>query len=61
MEWNSLNTNAKSLDVVIFIIGCVVSFFVSAPWYVCGMVAINIYNALMSALGVIPMIAFFFK
>lgn len=59
MEWKSLNENAKILDIIIFIIGCVVSVFIHVPWYVGGMVAINIYSGIITIVGIISMFMFF--
>lgn len=51
LEWKDLNAGAKGLDVVIFVIGCVVALFGKIPFYVGGMVAVNCFSALMSLLG----------
>ena len=60
MEWNSLNTNAKMMDIVIFVIGSIIAIiFTSAPWYVGGMVAVAIYGAIMSMCGLILTLRFF--
>ena len=61
LEWRELNTNAKKLDIVIFVIGCVVAASLTlAPWYVGGMVAIAIYSLIVGAIGMISMLKFFF-
>ena len=51
MEWNSLNPGAKVVDIVIFAIGCIVGCFVKTPFYICGMLAINMYSAITVILG----------
>lgn len=51
LEWKDLNAGAKGLDVVIFVVGCLVSLFIKTPFYIGGMVAINCFSALMSLLG----------
>lgn len=61
IEWKNLNVNAKTLDMIIFVVGCVVSIFISLPWYIGGMVAINIYSAIVTILGIFPILVFFFK
>ena len=48
MQWNELNTNAKISESLIILIGCIVGIFVKTPWYICGMLAITIYNGIMS-------------
>lgn len=51
IEWKNLNAGAKMTDVIIIIIGCIIGLFIKTPWYVCGMIAINIYSAIMNILG----------
>ena len=52
MERKELNRNAKLLDIVILAIGCIVGLFVkSVPFYVMGLIFINIYSLLMGLLG----------
>lgn len=61
MEWRELNANAKKLDIVIFVIGCIVAaIFTPAPWYVGGMVAIAIYSLITGVVGLVSMLKFFF-
>ena len=52
IERESLEKNAKILDIVIFIIGCVVGLFLKTPFYVCGLIAINIYSLLVGILSI---------
>lgn len=60
MEWESLNTNAKIMDIVIFAIGSIVAIiFTSTSWYVGGMVAVAIYSAITSVCGLIFTLRFF--
>ena len=52
MESKELNGNAKMLDIVIIAIGCIVGLFVkSVPFYVMGLIFINVYSLLMGILG----------
>ena len=52
MEKEELNSSAKLLDIVILAIGCIVGLFVkSVPFYVMGLIFINIYSLLMGVLG----------
>ena len=52
MERKSLEKNAKILDIVIFILGCIIGLFLKIPFYVCGLIAINIYSLLVGVLSV---------
>lgn len=52
LERNSLNTNAKILDIVIIVIGCIIGLFSKYSFYVYGMLAINFYSAIMCVLGI---------
>lgn len=59
MEWERLNFNAKIFDIVIFTIGSVIAIiYASAPWYVGGMIAIAIYNLILSVIGIVEMFTF---
>lgn len=55
IEWRNLNAGAKFVDLMLFIIGSVVALFLEKPFYIGGLVAINIYSAIISVLS-IPMI-----
>jgi hypothetical protein len=55
IEWKTLNPGAKVVDLVIFIIGAVIALIVKNPFYIGGMIALNIYSGVM-ALFSIPMI-----
>ncbi|MBR2999630.1 MAG: hypothetical protein IKF39_01415 [Oscillospiraceae bacterium] len=57
MESKKLNQGALALDIIVAIIGCIVGLFIKTPWYVSGMLAINIYSAVISLLGVPSMLA----
>lgn len=62
LEWKNLNINAKKLDLVLFVIGCIVALFIDLPFYVGGMLALNFYSALTTALilpGLIMQVAIF--
>ena len=53
MEKDSLNRNAIMVDILIFGIGCVVGAFVkTVPFYVMGLIFINIYSLLTGLLGI---------
>lgn len=54
IERKKLNAGSKIIDVIIFVIGLVVALFIDEPLYVGGMVALNIYSAIMTAFS-IPM------
>ena len=60
MTSEELNGAAKLLDFIIFGIGCVVAAFIKVPWYVGGMLAINIYSAITILLGIPYTIALLF-
>jgi len=55
IEWKHLNHGSKVIDIVIFIIGAIIALIVKTPFYIGGMIAINIYSGVM-ALFSIPMI-----
>ena len=61
LERKSLNDGAKTLDFIIFGIGCVVALIVKVPFYVGGMVAINCYSALFSVFTLIMYIKIFWR
>ena len=62
MEWKNLNGNAKKLDVVVFAIGCIVGLFVnSLPFYVMGLIFINVYSLIMGLLGIGTIVSAFKK
>lgn len=53
IEWQSLNSNAKKVDVAVFIIGALIAAFATeAPWYVGGMIAIAIYSLIISIFSI---------
>ena len=51
LEWKSLNTGAKCVDVFIFGIGALIALFVKAPFYIGGMIALNCYSAFVSVIS----------
>ena len=55
IEWRNLNTGAKIVDIIIFIIGSIVALFIETPFYIGGMIAIAIYSGIMALLS-LPMI-----
>lgn len=56
MERDSLNANAKTLDIIIIVVGCIVGIFVkSVPFYVMGLIFINIYSLVVGAFGLFLM------
>lgn len=59
MEWKELNAGAKLVDVIVFIIGSVIGVITKSPFYIGGMVAINIYSGVMAIISLIPFLSFF--
>lgn len=60
MEWRDLNLNAKLTDVLVFALGVGIGLFVkSVPWYICGMIALNIYGLFCLGFGLVAKIIFF--
>lgn len=56
MEKDSLNKNAIITDIFIFGIGCLIGLFVkSVPFYIMGLMFINLYSLLMGILGVVSL------
>ena len=55
IEWRNLNTGAKIVDIIIFIIGSIVALLIETPFYIGGMIAIAIYSGIMALLS-LPMI-----
>lgn len=54
LEWKDLNYNAKKLDILIVLLGCIVGLFIKrVPWYICGFLAINFYSFIISIGSVI--------
>ena len=53
MDRNNLNKGAKMVDIIIVIIGAIVSVFITLPWYVCSMLAISIYSFIVSIPGLL--------
>lgn len=61
IDWKQLNIGAKILDLVVFGIGCIIGAFIqSIPFYVGGLIAINIYSIILSIIA-IPQIIDFIK
>lgn len=56
IERKNLNQNAKKLDIIIIVIGCIVGLISGTPFYIPGMLAINFYSAIMSIIGVYAII-----
>ena len=57
MQLRELNQNAIAFEVIIALIGCLVSGFFHVPFYVGGMVAINLYSAIITLFGIPNFIA----
>lgn len=55
IEWKNLNRGSKVIDIVVFIIGAIIALIVKNPFYIGGMIAINIYSGVTVAFS-IPMI-----
>ena len=53
IEWKKLNTNAKLLDLFVIIIGCVIALALKTPFYIGGMLAINIYSGITVILSLL--------
>lgn len=57
MEKDNLNTGAILVDIFIFGIGCLIGLFVkSVPFYIMGLMFINLYSLLMGILGVVSLL-----
>ena len=52
LERDSLEKNAIILDIVIFVIGCIVGLFLKTPFYVCGLIATNIYSLIVGLFSI---------
>ena len=58
IEWTDLNRGAKAIDVVVFGIGCIVGAFIqSVPFYIVGLIAINIWSIIISLITLPGIIA----
>lgn len=55
-QWRNLNSNAKGLEVFIFIVGSIVFLIRHKPFWIGGLVALNIYSLIMSVITVIVLI-----
>lgn len=63
IEWRKLNAKAKIFDIIMFGIGALLSLFLKTPFYICGLLILNIYSAFVHVLGLpyyIKMAKFFF-
>ena len=57
MEKGSLNNSAIITDIFVFGIGCLIGLFVkSVPFYIMGLMFINLYSLLMGILGVVALV-----
>lgn len=57
MEKDSLNNSAIITDIFVFGIGCLIGLFVkSVPFYIMGLMFINLYSLLMGILGVVALV-----
>ena len=61
MQLKELNQNAITFEIVIAVVGCLVSGFFGVPFYVGGMVAINLYSVVITFIGIPGFIALFAK
>ena len=52
MEIKSLQPNALWFELGIFVVGCIVGSALKLPFYVGGMLAINIYSAIITLIGI---------
>ena len=57
MEIKELNGNAIGTDFLIFAIGAAIGFFMHIPFYIGGMIAIAIYNLIISIVSIPTLIA----
>ena len=59
MERKKLNNNAKVIEISLFVVGCIVGrwIFNDLPWYLCGMLVVNIYGLAIVAVGIIVVLA----
>ena len=48
IEWKNLNTGAKVVDIIVFIIGSIIALFIKTPFYIGGMIAIAIYSGVLA-------------
>lgn len=53
IEWKKLNANAKLLDFFVIIIGCVIALALKTPFYIGGMLALNIYSGITILLSLL--------
>ena len=64
IEWKNLNQGARVIDVVIFVIGAIIALIVKTPFYIGGMIALNIYSGITTLFSIpmiITQIKMFFK
>ena len=50
-KWTGLTAGAIMTDISIFGLGCIVSLFITTPWYICGMFAICVYSAVIGLIS----------
>lgn len=58
MERDKLTIQAKVLDFLIFVVGAIVGLVIKQPFYITGLIALNIYSGLMGIFGIIGALAF---
>lgn len=51
MQLKELQPNALKFEITIFVVGCIVGLFLKIPFYIGGMLATNIYSAVISIIG----------
>ena len=55
MELKDLTASAIGADIVIFVIGAVIGFFIHKPFYIIGMIALAIYSLITSVFGIVTL------
>lgn len=55
-EWKNYNSGAKSLNIVLFIIGSIIGKFAHIPFWAGGLLALLIYDLIISIFGVAMLI-----
>lgn len=58
LHWKELNMNAKIVEFWIFAFGCIVAIFAKTPFYIGGMVSINIYECIVNGFTVHDLLKF---